>query len=226
MYKAYRVTDVPAIDSRAYPDARRDSDARTRNFLRYLQELARQEHPIIDGDRISEIFFPDGAYDLFVSHSHKDRGAALELKNICASRGYKAFVDSDTWLDVNDLIKNLLVAGGAGAYKNVLHLASNAYIMLATALMQIIAQAKVFVFLQTPHSLPHSVGPRYQTHSPWLKLELETCHLLSQQLLEEHAITAGLASVDFSYTAEVSGLRLKPYSWLTSRIADHKLLVP
>ena len=225
MREAYRVIDVPPVPAGCCTRDDVGSASRTNAFIDYLNTLASSPESPIDGDRISSFFFPDGVYDIFVSHSHADRGAACQLKNICAGEGYKAFVDSDTWLDVRDLIKTLLERNPSQKYGNILHLASNAYIILATALMQRINQAKVFVFLETRNSLPGHDGERYQTHSPWLKLELETCHLLSQRVLTEgHVVTGGMASYrEFAYGADIDHLPDETYADLIAKIRNGAL---
>lgn len=134
---------------------------------------------IIDGRLLAEKCFPNEKFDIFLSHSHKDKQAALGFALQVEKRlGLRVFIDSQFWDYADHLIKliNKKFAYINGEYDTEMCIenASNVYLLLNTALQKMIDQAECFLFLESENSTIKDVTSlKNATYSPWIMSELE-----------------------------------------------------
>lgn len=229
MDNAYKVIDIPNIaynaEGKKYAlnTIKQNYQERVNEFKDYIDSLVSFQSSEIDGDRITSIFFPDGNNDFFISHSHIDVKIALHLNVIAKKYNYSAFVDSAIWFNVNEIINNLLLAYNSSSKDFLLHLASNAYIMLASSLIKAINKSRIFLFLATPNSLETRLNREYLTYSPWIKLELETSSLILENKRQSVFVEGSESFPGFYYAAEIQHLNSISFQDLLNKIANRTI---
>lgn len=61
----------------------------------------------LDGSSIEADWFPNVSANVFISHSHKDESAALQLAGFLHRYNITSFIDSTVWGYANDLLKQI-----------------------------------------------------------------------------------------------------------------------
>lgn len=179
MYVGFEVTDYqtllgwPLKEIFAY---KLRSRGRITNLASHIIGFYKGRH-VLDAKTISSALFPEGRYDVFLSHSHGDQNKAVDLALALEKKGLKVFVDSGVWGYFGDLI-NLIVAAETNApnelpVQRVSEISANVHMMLSGALQNIILGAEAFVFLNTEKSVPLTYESAAKTFSPWLYSELQ-----------------------------------------------------
>lgn len=132
----------------------------------------------IDGDVLEAAWFPQMAFDVFISHSHADRNMALALSGALKKFfGLDAFVDSVVWNCRDQLIEKIRELSGNSPYrpcpdpKTENAIVSHADIMLGNSLMRMIDRCECLMFLNTAHSISRKDFAE-KTYSAWLYSEL------------------------------------------------------
>lgn len=179
MFQSYRV-DLPCDAIKPsfkalLNDSRIDFDA--------LESLLIGGEPIDVGE-VTEIIFPTGTPDVFLSHSYADVEVAKRFAGELRSKlGLKVFIDSEVWGSVYKLLKKIdnkfCKEPGDTTYSYVHRniTTSNTFMMLNSALVRMIDKSEVFIFLGSDNSLKFDgthelIGKNEQTFSPWIHSEL------------------------------------------------------
>ncbi len=140
---------------------------------------------LIDGDKLEKEWFKEIKADIFLSHSHADEKLAVSLAGWLKSEmGLNAFVDSCVWGFANDLLDeinnrfNLLrtEVNGSKTYSHnkANYAASHIYLMLNSALNNMINKTESFMFINTDNStiyMDQNKAAAY-TLSPWIYSEV------------------------------------------------------
>lgn len=160
---------------------------------------------ILDGNKMIETYFPDLKADIFISHSHKDIDKAKEFsKEIYRRTGLVSFIDSEVWENIDNLFISI--------HKDIVS-DKYAYMMLNTALLNMIDKCECLFFLDTPNSFNNESA---STLSPWIYSELSMANVIekkiperilkqNQRLIEQ---TVGTRAMNFS--TENLKIALKP----------------
>ncbi len=140
---------------------------------------------LIDGEKLEKEWFKEIRADIFLSHSHADEKLAIALAGwLKTEMGLNAFVDSCVWGFANDLLDkinnnfNLLrtEADGSKTYSHdkANYAASHIYLMLNSALNNMINKTESFMFINTANStiyMDKNQATAY-TLSPWIYSEV------------------------------------------------------
>lgn len=160
---------------------------------------------ILDGNKIIETYFPNVNADIFISHSHKDINKAKEFaKEIYRRTRLVSFIDSLAWENIDNLF--------ISTHKDIVS-DKYAYMMLNTALLNMIDKCECLFFLNTPNSFNNESN---STFSPWIYSELSMANVIekkiperilkrNQRLIEQ---TVGTRAMNFS--TENLKIALKP----------------
>ena len=131
----------------------------------------------LDASAIQEDSFPQWDFDIFISHSHKDKkmakAFAMSLQEVF---GLKVFVDSAVWGYFNTLLK------GTRCNTTLLDTVSHAHMMLTMALMTMIDRTECLFFLNTPKSINLDEKFNMGTYSPWLYTEIGISRMIEKKL--------------------------------------------
>lgn len=151
----------------------------------------------LDGNKIIEKWFPNNiTYDIFLSHSHKDRKLALKIADVLEKKhNLKVFVDSNIWGNSIDLLKEVNnkyciseIFGNKTLYDydKCNYSASHIYLMLMNSLNVMIDKCEVLFFLNTPNSISlednlDNLNNPDKTLSPWIFSELQTSKIIRKE---------------------------------------------
>ncbi|MBO1519723.1 hypothetical protein [Oceanisphaera pacifica] len=135
--------------------------------------------------RLQINFSPQGSPDIFLSHSFVDRKKALLLANkIQQTHGLTVFIDSEIWGAVYDLLKEVddeycfQKISGTYSYDKRNQSTAHVYMILSSALHEVIDRSEAFIFLESENSLVPSIkstiseDDQAKTYSPWIHSEL------------------------------------------------------
>jgi len=133
----------------------------------------------IDASKIISCLYPQKQCDIFISHSHKDENDVLDLKFKLELLGLKVFVDSVVWGNSEKMLKSIDEEFCAKTKNNYDYdkrnrSTANVYLMLNSALQQMIDQCEVFIFLGTENtlSMENYINNEESLMSPWIFSEL------------------------------------------------------
>lgn len=146
----------------------------------------------LDGSMMQADWFPQIKADIFISHSHKDKGLALALAGwLKKTFGLTAFIDSCVWGYANKLLKMIdneyCYQKGTNAYnyQKRNYSTSHVHMMLSVALTQMIDNTECLFFLNTPNSITPDPNSN-QTESPWIYSEIAMSRLIRKKELKEY----------------------------------------
>ena len=147
-------------------------------FDNQLTRIKEESVTIYDGNKIQEKWFSEFRdFDVFISHAHKDAYLATCLAGwLYENLGLKSFIDIHLWNGCDKLLDAM--NGDKPTYDKVKENASHVYMMLNTALMQMIDNCECIFFLNTPNSISIDDG----THSPWIFSEIGMANMLEPNL--------------------------------------------
>ena len=139
----------------------------------------------IDGSKIEKEWFKEIKADVFLSHSHADNKLAIAIAGwLNQELGLTAFVDSCVWGYANDILDrinynfNFLRKETDGSitydYNKANYAASHMYLMLNSALNNMINKTECFMFINTDNSvIPMDKNKASEaTLSPWIYSEI------------------------------------------------------
>ena len=146
---------------------------------------------IIDGDRLSKLWFPHGKYDVFISHSHSDLNKAHFFAN-CLEKNcnLKCFIDADVWGNAFTMLNELDLAhchyrrdafGVVYDYDEHNLCTSHVFSMLSIALMEAIDNIECPIFIETKNSVPLKTTIQDKTLSPWIFEEVNFMNKLQRK---------------------------------------------
>lgn len=149
-----------------------------KDFDDQLAKIKDGSFTIYDGNKIQEEWFSKfNDFDIFISHAHNDGCLATCFAGwLYENLGLKSFIDSHLWNGCDKLLDAM--NGNKPTYEKVNKVASHVYMMLNTALMQMIDNCECIFFLNTPNSISIDDG----THSPWIFSEIGLANMLRVNL--------------------------------------------
>ena len=146
---------------------------------------------VIDGKKLQENWFStDERFDVFLSHSHKDKKLAISLVNFLHQElTLKAFVDSCLWGYSDKLLKEIdntyckIPNQSSYFYDKRNYSTSHVHMMLSIALMNMIDKCEAVFFLNTPNSasVTNYIEDKATTTSPWIYHELVSTYVLRRR---------------------------------------------
>lgn len=212
----------------------------------------------LDGDVIQKEWFRSVNANVFISHSHQDEALAIALAGFL-HKEFKLhpFVDSKIWGYSENLLNNLVNKYGNhmtgcycgyrkdNEYCNLMkRYASHVYMMLTTALVDMMDKCECLFFLNTQKSCNASqISGMEETLSPWIYMEMSLSRTIRRKKLEpDHDkrckyIAAGVTGrgsivenvVDISHSLDLDHLDQLTSSdlqqWLNTR-KDHGTKFP
>lgn len=145
---------------------------------------------VIDGDAISQDWFPIIKADVFISHSHLDEDYVIAFAGWLEDKfKLNAFVDSWVWGYSNNLLKNIdnkycKNSKNTYNYKKRNISTSHVHMMLNVALMKMMDRCECIFFMNTPNALPIAdyIKNTESTLSPWIYSEIEMTKYLREQI--------------------------------------------
>lgn len=144
-----------------------------------LEQCIDRSTGIIDGSKLEKEWFKEIHADVFLSHSHTDERLAIALAGwMNMELGLSAFVDSCTWGYADVLLNEInekynllrIEKNGSKTYSHskANYAASHVYLMLNSALNNMINKTECFMFIDTENStfymdknkaIPHTLSP-------------------------------------------------------------------
>ncbi|GLX62025.1 hypothetical protein KMU_00650 [Proteus vulgaris] len=151
-------------------------------YLKPLESyLLDSQNQIFSADKIQEDFFPQIDADIFLSHAHNDEDDIIKLA-IYLEENFKikVFVDSCIWGNVYQLLKSIndkycKIDEDLYSYQGSIYASTNIYMILNTALHNMIDRTEIFLFLGTKESIKINdiiEGTKESVRSPWIYSEL------------------------------------------------------
>lgn len=217
MYSKFRVSMDE--DFSRYYDAGKAWLERHKSQIKIkLDQFVHYDTGIIDGGALEKELFKEINADVFLSHSHKDERLAISFAGwLKGNLGLTAFVDSCVWEYADDIlkeinnnynvIKNREDKPKVYDYNKANYAASHIYLMLNSALNNMINKTECFMFIDTGNSRLYmdrdKANSDPKTLSPWIYSEVVMANTmiltppnrLSHSLFESVQITHDL---DFS----------------------------
>ena len=190
MYRRFQIKDIDIVVSEftkngqvgVLDEVRRRGRELDEDFASKVKDsvsaISASADGAIDGDVLEAAWFPQLAFDVFISHSHVDRSMALMMSGALKKFfGLNAFVDSVVWNCRDQLIEKLRELSGNNSccpchdpeIENAI--VSHADIMLGNSLMRMIDRCECLMFLNTAHSISRKDFAE-KTYSAWLYSEL------------------------------------------------------
>lgn len=144
---------------------------------------------IIDGDAISQDWFPNTNSNIFISHSHLDEEYVIAFAGwLKKNFNLNAFIDSCVWGYSNELLKQIderYCKNHDATYnyekRNIS--TSHVHMMLNVALMKMMDKCECIFFMDTPNSLPvaDNIKNTESTLSSWIYSEVEMTRYLREK---------------------------------------------
>lgn len=219
MYKAYQVIlQDHAVLAKA-PQIREIKE----NFRRVAVGNFVDADGVLNGTEIIDEWFPEGDFDIFISHSHADEKMALALSHYLKEQmGLTCFIDSVVWgysdtalreLDDKYCIKLGSSGGKAYCYDRRNVTTTHVHNMLSVSLARMMDRCECILFLNSDNSLESkatiadSAGDR--TNSPWLYSEINLCGILQRNVPSRHLVKgeAGIEVLEARTAAHLPKIR-------------------
>ncbi|MYV06424.1 MULTISPECIES: TIR domain-containing protein [Furfurilactobacillus] len=157
----------------------------------------------IDAEKLVQQWFPVSEYDVFLSHSHLDKGSAVRFAVwLHEYLGLRVFVDSTVWGYSDELLRKLddkycyQKSSQTYSYEERNETTAHVHLMLAMALQEMIDKSECFVFLKSDNSLPLSIQQESQTKSPWIFEELKTTSIIHKIVPNRFLLKKGMQTRD------------------------------
>lgn len=153
-----------------------------KKFKQYLID-----NETLNGKEIMNVWFPKNNYHIFLSHSHKDLELALSIAGrLKEEHNLDVFVDSNVWLNSNDLLKIIDNEFCKNTYNTNYNYdarnysTSHVHMMLMNSLNSTINCSEALFFLNTPNSISAKEVIKQETFSPWIFAEIETSKIINK----------------------------------------------
>jgi len=176
-----------------------------------LEELILDEEPI-DAEQVSNLLFPKGNPDVFLSHSYADRDEAIKLAKQMRQKDLTVFIDSEVWGSVYDLLQKVddeycwNESSETYSYQQRNRSTAHIYMILNSALHHMIDRSETFIFVASENSLVKDDTETQvtdledsKTASPWLHSELLFSSMVRRQLpqrIEKKTARASMQALD------------------------------
>lgn len=198
MFSGFRLSVNSLLDIDFIPDV----NAIGQVDMTPVIEMIKSGEPI-DARKVADKFFPQGTPDIFLSHSFADRDKALLLANkIQQAHGLTVFIDSEVWGSVYDLLKEVddeycrTFENTTYSYEKRNQSTAHVYMILNSALHEVIDRAESFIFLGSDKSLVASIketteqNDEAKTYSPWIHSELLLSSMIRRKQPERYPVRA------------------------------------
>ncbi len=198
------------------------SEEHKRNLKNGLENYIDYNTGLINGDKLEKEWFNEIKADIFISHSHKDKDLAISIAGwLKEEMKLKAFVDCTVWGYADDILKeinnkyNYLRTEDDGSitysHRKANYAASHVYLMLNSALNNMINKTECFMFINTNNSTRTMDKDRATTEtlSPWIYSEIVMANTMKPQppvrptYLEKNAVFYGEMNEDMGMTHKV-----------------------
>ena len=161
----------------------------------------------INGTKLQEEWFPQdiGSFDVFLSHSSRDAELVRKFaKWLDIHLGLRCFIDSVYWQYSDKLLRKL--DDDLCRYRDKRNhkyyyyynrrnfTTSNVHCMLSMALMKMMNQCELVIFIDSENSLYYRKGQE-ATPSPWIYEELEMANLLPHQIPERFRVDDDMVNI-------------------------------
>lgn len=134
---------------------------------------------LINGKTLKELWFPQGKYQVFLSHSHNDIELARYLKAwFKVYCDLDCFIDADVWSNAFDLLRELdrkysMPAGSTSYdYDRRNQSTAHVYAMLTMALFEAIDEIECSILIESDNSVTLKEGIEKSSLSPWIYEEV------------------------------------------------------
>lgn len=188
------------------------------DYARYVSDLSSKvrttltaesliRNSFINGTKLQEEWFPQdiGSFDVFISHSSRDVELVKKFaKWLNIHLGLRSFIDSVYWKYSDKLLRKL--DDDLCRYRDKRNhkfyyyynrrnfTTANVHCMLSMALMKMMNQCELVIFVGSENSLQYSKGQE-ETPSPWIYEELEMANLLPHQIPERFQIANDMVRI-------------------------------
>lgn len=192
MYSKFRVT-VNENYSSYYDVGKTWLDTHKTKIKRRLDQFIHYDTGIIDGSSLERELFKEINADVFLSHSHSDENLAISFAGWLNSNfGLTAFVDSCVWEYADNILSeindryNLVKTDDNGSktynHSKANYAASHIYLMLNSALNNMINKTECFMFIDTEHSCMYMNKDKAtaKTLSPWIYSEIVMANTMNK----------------------------------------------
>ena len=191
-----------------------------RKFKADLAKYLMTTDGIIDGKTLKELWFPQGEYHIFLSHSSQDIVEARYLKAwFRINCGLKCFIDADVWENAYELlsnIDNMFKEKGSTTYNyNVRNkTTAHVYSMLTMAIFEALDEIECPILIESENSVALDEGIRQGTLSPWIYEEVgfmgKLPHNIPERFLRGRNFSVGTESVMLNESARDSVQMVHP----------------
>lgn len=156
-----------------------------------LLKLGKLKGPL-DGSLIQNEWFPTSkGFDVFISHSHADRDAAVKLAGfLFQTFGLTCFIDSCIWGYSDELLRELdnhyckIEGTNSYSYESRNGSTSHVHMMLTNALAMMIDNSECLFFLNTPNSVTIKDSVK-KTYSPWIYTEVGISKWIEKRVVRQ-----------------------------------------
>ena len=145
----------------------------------------------ISAENIISEWFPRVQADVFLSHSHQDKDEVIQFANYLYQEfGLKAFIDSEVWLYMNNLLKGIddrycySYEDNTYSYEKRNNSTAHVHTILMTALTRMIDTTECVIFINSENTTISVENGISETNSPWIYLELMVNNIINQQKLK------------------------------------------
>lgn len=183
MFKGFNLKVTSDSLENTLPNIKHFSSIESSKVQKNIKEISNYlKNGVLDGSKIKSDWFPEGNFDIFLSHSHADKDLALLIANVLrVNFGLNVFIDSEVWGFADNLLREIddkyALAPSKETYEYQVRnrTTSNVHLMLNSALNEIIDKSECLIFLNTNKSVytdKNLYDEKTYTASPWIMSEL------------------------------------------------------
>lgn len=173
----------------------------------------------INVNNVMEEWFPKVKADIFLSHSHKDKKKVIQFANYLYNNfGLTAFIDSEVWKYMNDLLNTLNKTYCMDEetnlywYSKTLYTSENIHTILTASLMKMIDETECIMFLNS-NNTTIQISQNTETNSPWIYIELVINNIIREKELERPTLSTYVTEGGLIKAAEMESLSLPVFSF-------------
>lgn len=174
----------------------------------------------LDADKIQNDFFPTiEGIDIFLSHSHKDKELAIAFSGWLNKKfKIKTFIDSCLWGYCDDLLEEIDINKRYSKcddselldYGKVKASTSHVYMMLSSALTNMMDKCECLIFFNTKNSICSVEDViENKTKSPWIYSEICTSGIIKRKKIDKKRMDKIPKEQLFSENAQIENAELE-----------------